>query len=197
MIDIASLAPELNKRLRRINHLTSSATAIRIIESGCIWSRDVDGPANFSLNQIPRDHLDESPEISLQFEFTGSAVLVPWDFPATKYVRNILFIHVTEGLDSPTLDTIKVWAARWPAGSTEYMRCLDFARTKDFIEASRSDPYRQLLLARLMALLGSPKTMRVPVQSEIAKIKSQATNLRLSLMQLWRQRLFGHHPMPD
>jgi hypothetical protein len=195
MIDLSTLDPEIGKRLRRLHHLTSVTTAVRIVQSGCIWSNDVDGAANFSMNQVPNDCLDETPEISLQFEFTGTAILVPFDFPNTQYLADVLYIHVTDGLAAPSLDTIKIWAARWPRGSKANMRCVQFAQIKDFVNASRADPYLQLTLGRLVELLQHPKEMRVPLGSDVYELKKQYPPPKFGKFEELKQRYFGKHPM--
>lgn len=59
MFHFCMFSDEDQRRLRRINHMTSADTALRILRSQNIWSTDADRMTNFSLNQNPVDQLDE------------------------------------------------------------------------------------------------------------------------------------------
>lgn len=196
MRPLCSVREPLQSRLRTIHHTTSVATAIRMLDSECIWSQDIGVPANFSLNQRPEDRLDESPEVSLRFSYQGLGTLVPFDFSVWSYESDNLYIHITEGLYNENLEGLKVWAARWPSGSSKNMTCVGFHLYRDYFESLDSSPGRQLLVQKLIEKFGAGVDFRVPSENEITAIRNKFPITEIGWSRAIWQRWFGKRPMP-
>lgn len=115
---LSLLDSDLQNELRTFYHVTSWHTASRIIKSGCIWSRDLDQFANFSLEEICRDVVAEKPEVVLKFRYDGEGRLIAGS-GYENYEKNILYYHVMNGLYNERLENARVWGPRWPVGSTD------------------------------------------------------------------------------
>lgn len=187
----------LQARLRTIHHTTSVETAIRMLESKCIWSQDLGSPANFSVNQTSLDRLDEPSEVSLCFEYKGTGKMVPFDFSIYCYKPDTLYFHVTNGLNNENLENLKIWAVRWPAGSSNGMKCAGFHLYNDYFKSLNSSPKRQLLVQKLIDKLGDGVDFRVPFQAEIQTIENEFPITRPGKFRALRQDWFGKNPMVD
>lgn len=167
-----------------------------MLDSKCIWSQDVGIHANFSLNQRPEDRLDESPEVSLRFSYQGRGTLVPFDFNALSYKSDNLYIHVTKGLYNENLEGLKVWAARWPSGSSKNLTCVGFHLYRDYFESLDTSPGKQLLVQKLIEKLGAGVNLRVPTENEISAIRNKFPVTAIGWPMVTWQRWFGKRPMP-
>jgi len=148
--------------------MTSIWTAIRIVESSSIWGQDIDDFANFSLNQVPLDRLDERCDVSLSFEFSGPIELVPFDGPSSVK-PDVLYIYVTEWAWTATLTDTKFWAARLAPGSSRYLKCVRAAFTEDFEVLCARELKSALLKKRLIQAIAKSPAVAVP-QTEVERL---------------------------
>lgn len=115
---LSHLDSDLQEKLRNFYHVTSVENAMRIFTSSCIWSRDMDQFANFSLDPFTRDVLDERPEVALKFRYTGEGRLIAGS-GYENYESNFLYYHMMSGLYNQRLENARIWGPRWPVGSTD------------------------------------------------------------------------------
>lgn len=165
-IQFRELNMEDRKRLCQINHMTSANTALRILRSSCIWGTDLDRMANFSLNQVPVDRLDEPQEVSLAFEFSGPVELVSAAAPSASYAPDRLYIYVSQWPSTPTIRGMKVWAARIAPGSTKYLTCTCTAFTREFLDRTVRDSTARLQHSELQDRVARKPSLRVPNSDE-------------------------------
>jgi len=176
MRDLNTLTEPLQNRLRCLHHTTSVDVAVQMLDSKCIWSNDLDRSANFSHNTNCVDRLDNPSEVVLIFRYSGSALLVPFDYPEADYLKDTLYIYVVNGLFNQNLENLKVWAARWPAGSSIGMTCVGFKIHTEFVEDLKTNTSKQAMVNCLIRLIGSGVEMNVPSLDFIrsTQISSQA-----------------------
>jgi hypothetical protein len=167
-LEFSSLDAFTQGRLRRIHHLTSAKTALRILQSRHIWSQDPMGFANFSTNRswTLSGAQHEACEISLSFEFVGPVTLVPMDFNPKSYGKNVLYHHVQDLHTQQKLGvTISIGISRLAAGTSCGLKCTGAVPSDGFSLRCFSDHNSHFLAKRVEAELLAMRTIRVPKDS--------------------------------
>ena len=183
-MDFSSLDAFNQGRLRRIHHLTSAKTALRILQSRHIWSLDSLGFANFSTNRSwpPTGAQQEACEISLSFAFVGPVMLVPMDCNPKNYEKNVLYHHVQYLHTQQKLGaTISIGISRLAAGTSCGLKCTGAVLSDSFSLRCVSDQNSHFLAKRVEAELLATRTIRIPKDS----------NERARLTQLFVPPRFG------
>lgn len=162
MFEFSEFSVSDQQRLRRIHHMTSADTALRILRSQNIWSKDADRMANFSLNQDPVDHLDEPMEVSLSFHFDGPVELISSNGLALGFKQDVLYIFVTRWPWEPKLKGMEVWAARLMPGSQKHLVCDNVTFVDDFIARVKSNPHARLIHREIQATVNCKPRISVP-----------------------------------
>lgn len=197
MRNFYELPQNMQNRLRCLHHVTSVSTAIQILETKHIFSKDIGFDANFSINQNCKDVLDEPEEVSLIFRYSGQALLVPMDFDIRKYQKNVLYIYIESGLYSKNLGNLKAWAARWPTESTQGMRCIGFRLFKGYFQDLRLNYLNQLLVKQLIRSLGAGVELLVPAYEYIDSYQMSKSKINIGAISRFKQQLIGKNPMPN
>ncbi len=184
MFHFCMFSDEDQRRLRRINHMTSADTALRILRSQNIWSTDADRMTNFSLNQNPVDQLDEPREVSLRFHFDGPIELISHHNQQRIFIPDVLYIFVTEWPWEPKLSDLKVWAARLAPGSRKYLVCDGAAFVRDFNDQAKSNPYSRLVQREIQTIVSGKPRISVPkTDAERSQIQSRYPSAQYSLLE--------------
>jgi hypothetical protein len=156
------LEGEAKTRLRRFYHVTSAEAALRILQSGFIWSDAQDLCPNFSSNRSAKAEFGPVQEVWLTFNFDGPAHLVPEEFPASQYVPNALYIHLYEWPDMFDLEGMRVANLRVAAGTSAGLECIGYQATPEFLERCKTDLEATMLLTRIKRLAAIARSARVP-----------------------------------
>jgi len=159
------LEGEAKTRLRRFYHASSAEAALRILQSGFIWSDAQDLCPNFGSNRSFKADLPAPPEIWLSFHFEGPAHLVPEEFPASQYLPNALYIHLFEWPDMFDLKGMRVAHLRVSAGTSAGLECIGYQATPEFVERCKADLEATMLLTRIKRLAAIPRSVRVPASA--------------------------------
>lgn len=198
------LEADARDRLRRFYHLTSAEAALRILQSGYIWSDAPDLCPNFTPNRPPRPTPDApaapdaaEPELCLRFQFAGTAHLVAEDTPAASYAPNALYVHLYEWPDLYSLQGMRVALLRVSAPTASGLECIGFQASPAFLERCKTDIAATLMLTRIKRLTGLSRSIRVPADAaQRAALAAEFPlprfgQLELAQMrfQLWQRRL--------
>lgn len=170
MFRFSSLAAKDQLRLRRIHHMTSAEVALKILRSQSIWSNDLDDLANFSLNQSPDDRLDVDREVSLGFSFSGPIELISANNPPAVMVTDVLYVYVSEWPYVPTIEGMRVWAARLKPGSSKHLVCDHVALVREYAERGQTCPHAQMAQQAIRDLVAKEPVIKVPIQSDRPRI---------------------------
>jgi hypothetical protein len=191
------LDADARDRLRRIYHLTSAAAALRIVQSGFIWSDAPDLCPNFTPNSSSRPTITAAPEVWLGFRFSGPAHLVPDEADATEYAAHSLYVHLYEWPDMFGLQGMRVARIRVSAPTASGLECIGFHATPAFMERCKTDIAATLLLTRLKRMTALSRSVQVPATAaeraevEAAFPEPQFSDMEIYQMRfhLWRRRL--------
>lgn len=198
------LEADARDRLRQFYHLTSAAAALRIVESGYIWSDAPDLCPNFTPNRKSRsgseegtDSTGDEAEICLRFQFSGSAHLVAEDTPASSYAPNALYLHLYEWPDLYGLQGMRVALVRVSAPTASGLECTGFQASPAFLAQCKTDIASTLLLTRIKRLTGLSRSIRVPADAaQRAAIAAEFPEPHFGWMErtqmrlmLWQRRL--------
>ena len=176
-------------RLRRFYHLTSADAALRILQSGFIWSDADDLCPNFGSNRSAKPGFTAPQEIWLTFNFVGPAHLVPEEFSADQYVPNALYIHLFEWPDMFDLEGMRVDKLRVARGTGSGLECIGYSTTPDFVERCKSDLEATMLLTRLKRFAASSRAVRVPGSAdERDVVKRNYPEYKFSAMDVYKMR---------
>jgi hypothetical protein len=156
------LEDEAKTRLRRFYHVTSAEAALRILQSGFIWSDTPDMCPNFGSNRSPKPEFNPKQEVWLAFNFVGPAHLVPEEFPTSQYVPNALYIHLFEWPDMFDLEGMRVSNLRVSAGTAAGLECIGYQATPEFVERCKTDLEATMVLTRIKRLAAIARSVRVP-----------------------------------
>jgi len=170
MFCFSSLPANDQRRLRRIHHTTSAEVALKILRSQSIWSNDPDEFANFSLNQDPDDRLDVDREVSLGFCFSGPIELISATNPPAVLVPDVLYVYVSGWPYVPTLEGMRVWAARLKPGSSKHLVCNHVALVREYEERGQTCPHIQMAQQEIRDLVAKMPVIKVPVKSNRPQI---------------------------
>jgi len=156
------LSEPLQARLRRIYHTTTATNALRIAQSGHIWSKDPCGFANFSINRNPYFAKTHGREVSLSFSYSGEVAMVGADFPPDFYDPNLLYIHFMSWPNNGTKDGMQISAIRAPAGTSKGLVCTGYRLSDDFHWKSRTNPNAAWLADELRTHFSDHLQLAVP-----------------------------------
>lgn len=156
------LEDEAKTRLRRFYHVTSAEAALRILQSGFIWSDAPDMCPNFGSNRSAKPEFNPKQEVWLAFNFVGPAHLVPEEFPTSQYVPNALYIHLFEWPDMFDLEGMRVANLRVSAGTSAGLECIGYQATPEFVERCKTDLEATMVLTRIKRLAAIARSVRVP-----------------------------------
>lgn len=189
-VRFTQLNDDTQQRLRTIYHLTSAKAALSIARTGCIWSNDPDGCANFSLNRNLKSEYTTTPEVALTFKFRGEVHLCEKDVDFAGYPPNTLNLHLIAWPELYGMEGLKVAIARVSGGSEKPLDCVDFKLTPQFIEQCRTDPEAELLLRRLRRQLALGRTVKVP-ESLQERAEAEERMVEVKPEPKWTQKLWG------
>lgn len=176
-------------RLRRFYHLTSADAALRILQSGFIWSDADDLCPNFGSNRSAKPAFTAPQEIWLTFNFVGPAHLVPEEFSTDQYVPNALYIHLFEWPDMFDLEGMRVDKLRVSKGTGSGLECIGYSATPDFLERCKTDLEATMLLTRLKRFAASSRAVRVPESAdERDVVKRNYPQHKFSAMDIYKMR---------
>ena len=176
-------------RLRRFYHLTSADAALRILQSGFIWSDADDLCPNFGSNRSAKPAFTAPQEIWLTFNFVGPAHLVPEEFSTDQYVPNALYIHLFEWPDMFDLEGMRVDKLRVSKGTGSGLECIGYSATPDFLERCKTDLEATMLLTRLKRFAASSRAVRVPESAdERDVVKRNYPRHKFSAMDIYKMR---------
>lgn len=124
--------------MRTIWHATTLRAAESIVENQIIHTKDPDGASNFHPNQSSNNVLDEDPEVTLGFHWSGDI-----EFRSTSDYSQIyddkLTVYVTNGIKNLDLDTIEIWASKLKGVTQDKLSLCDIAIFSDFNERLDKD----------------------------------------------------------
>jgi len=188
---------ETKQRLRRFYHLTSADVALRILQSGFIWSNADDLSPNFATNRTVKPDFGGRQEVCLTFNFMGPVYLVAQEFPASEYVPNALYVHLLEWPDLLHLDSMRIERLRVSQGTSVGLQCTGFNATAEFLERCKTDIEANLLLNRVRRLAALSRSMRVPaspdernaVQSSFLDNRFSTLDVQKMKFSMWKRRL--------
>jgi hypothetical protein len=162
------LDEQLQIKWRRVHHLTTINTALRIVKSRHIWGKSPHGYANFSHEHSPSlREPGHGPMVSLVFDFLGEVRLVSQDFSCDSYVSNVLYIHLLEWPGKVEAGGIRevghmqISAIRLAAGSTGVLNCVGCKLSKD-LEERRLSLRVSMLTQELESAFSQPISISVP-----------------------------------
>ena len=183
------LEGEAKTRLRRFYHLTSADAALRILQSGFIWSDADDLCPNFGSNRSAKPAFKSPHEIWLTFNFVGPAHLVSEEFSSSQYVPNALYIHLFEWPDMFDLEGMRVANLRVSKGTGSGLECIGYNATPAFLERCKKDLEATMVLARIKRFAASSRAVRVPESaSEREEIKLKYPQQKFSAMDIYKLR---------
>ncbi len=159
------LEDDAKTRLRRFYHLTSAESALRILQSGFIWSDAQELAPHFSSNRSTKADFGPGQDIWLTFNFVGPAHLVAEDFPVSEHVANALYVHLYEWPDMYGLDGMRVANVRVSAGTSVGLECIGYQAMPDYVERCKTDLESTLVLTRIKRLAAIPRSVRVPASA--------------------------------
>jgi len=191
-------------RLRRFYHLTSADAALRILQSGFVWSNADDLSPNFATNRTVKPEFGGRQEVCLTFNFMGPVHLVAQEFPASEYVPNALYVHLFEWPDMFNLDGMRVDRLRVSQGTSAGLECTGFNATAEFLERCKTDIEATMLLARIKRLAALSRTVRVPaspeeriaVQRSFPETRFSTLDIQKMKFFLWKRRLLRRFNQP-
>lgn len=184
-------------RLRRFYHLTSADAALRILQSGFVWSDADDLSPNFASNRTVKPGFTGSQQVWLTFNFVGPVHLVSEEFPASEYVPNALYVHLFEWPDMFNLEGMRVDRVRVSQGTSAGLECIGFNATADFLEHCKTDIEATMRLTRIKRLATLSRNVRVPatpaerksVQASFPENRFSALDVLKMKFFLWRRRM--------
>jgi len=183
------LEDEAKTRLRRFYHLTSAEAALRILQSGFIWSDAADLCPNFWSNRTAKSTPNVSQDIWLAFNFVGPAHLVPEEFPANQYAANALYIHLFEWPDMFDLKGMRVDNLRVSAATSAGLECLGYQATPEFLERCKTDLEATMVLTRIKRLAAIARSVRVPATAQERKdIRASFPKATFTTMDRYKMR---------
>lgn len=178
-------------RLRRFYHLTSADAALRILQSGFVWSDADDLSPNFASNRSVRPGFTGSQQVWLTFNFVGPVHLVAEEFPASEYVPNALYVHLFEWPDMFNLDGMRVDRVRVSQGTSAGLECIGFNATAEFVERCKTDIEATMLLTRIKRLAALSRNVRVPATpAERKAVQSAFPENRFSALEVLKMKFF-------
>lgn len=188
---------DAKQRLRRFYHLTSADAALRILQSGFVWSAADDLSPNFATNRTVKPEYGGKQEVCLTFNFMGPVHLVAQEFPASEYVPNALYVHLFEWPDMFNLDGMRVDRLRISQGTSAGLECTGFNATAEFLERCKTDIEATMLLTRIKRLAALSRSVRVPaspaertaVQDSFPENRFSALDIQKMKFFLWKRRL--------
>lgn len=163
------LEDEAKTRLRRFYHLTSADAALRILQSGFIWSDAADLCPNFCSNRSAKPEFSAQHEVWLAFNFVGPVHLVPEEFPSNQYAANALYVHLFEWPDMFDLKGMRVNTLRVSAGTSAGLECLGYQATPEFLDRCKTDLEATMVLTRIKRLAAIARSVRVPASAQERK----------------------------
>jgi hypothetical protein len=163
-ITFKELDRRYQSKLRRIYHWTDAKTALRILRSSHIWSRDPLGFANFDVRRNPHedDVLPRAPEVSLTFKYQGPIQIVDLEFDPANYQRNVMYMHLATGTNFDEFGNLRIRHTRIPAGSTRGLKCFSCRPSVFYREKMMQDPKEVLVAEEIDSLLEEPRPIFVP-----------------------------------
>jgi hypothetical protein len=185
------LDEDARQRLRRFYHLTSADAALRILQSGFIWSDAGDLSPNFATNRTVKPDFGGSQHVWLTFYFVGPVHLVAEEFPPSEYVPNALYIHLFEWPDMFKLDGMRVDRVRVSQGTSAGLECIGFNATPEFVERCKTDIESTMLLTRIKRLAALSRNVRVPATpTERASVRAEFPENRFSSQDVLKMKFF-------
>jgi hypothetical protein len=191
------LESDARDRLRRFYHHTSAEAALRIVQSGFIWSDAPDLCPHFTPNKTSTPELGTEPDICLRFQFSGPAHLVPEEAPVSSYVPNALYLHLYEWPDMFGLQGMRVALLRVSAPCTSGLECVGFAPSPVFLEKCKTDIHATMILTAIKRMTAMSRSVQVPKDAaQRAAIAAKFPLPRFSAWEvlqmrwhLWRRRM--------
>ncbi|NVO07000.1 MAG: hypothetical protein HXX19_14235 [Rhodoferax sp.] len=191
------LEPDARDRLRRFYHLTSAEAALRIVQSGFIWSDTPELCPHFTPNKTRKPEDGTEPEVCLRFQFSGPAHLVPEEALPAGYVPNALYVHLYEWPDMFGLQGMRVAQLRVSAPCTSGLECIGFTPSPAFLDQCKNDIQATLLLTALKRMTAMSRSVQVPQDAaQRAAIEARFPPPRFGTWdvlqmrwQLWRRRM--------
>lgn len=159
---------------QRMYHVTSLSTALRILSSQLIWSKDGDGAANFHPNMTSKNVLDLPAEVSLEFEWSGSTSLEKDSFnvqlngkPGTAYwmITNFSEYKTSE---------LEVWCIKIPRGTSGSLKCVNAVFFSDILEEAKSDGIMDAQVKKICKIVSHGVDISVPTTEAINELKKLA-----------------------
>jgi hypothetical protein len=188
---------DAKERLRRFYHVTSADSALRILQSGFIWSDAPDLAPNFGSNRTTKPEFNGSQQIWLTFNFVGPVHLVAEEFSASEYTPNSLYVHLFEWPDMFGLEGMRVDRLRVSQGTSAGLECVGFNASPNYLERCKSDIEATLLLTRIKRMAALSRNIRVPstpqereaVKVAYPKIHFTGMDVQKMKFQLWKRRM--------
>jgi hypothetical protein len=185
------LEPDARDRLRRFYHLTSAEAALRIVQSGFIWSDAPDLCPNFTPNRDSKLTIPAAEDIWLRFQFSGAAHLVPEDAPASSFVNNAMYLQLYEWPDMFGLQGMRVARVRVAAATSSGLECIGFQANEAFLERCKTDIAATLVLTQLKRLTAISRSMQVPGDAaQRAALQAEFPAPRFSALEIYQMRFF-------
>jgi hypothetical protein len=188
---------DARQRLRRFHHLTHADAALRILQSGFIWSDADDLSPNCTSNRTAKTDFCADPQVWLTFNYVGPVHLVDEQFPPSEYVPNALYVHLFEWPDMFNLQGMRVDRVRVSQGTSAGLECIGYTATPEFLERCKTDIESTMLLTRIKRLAALSRNVRVPATpQERATVKAEFPENRFSRQDvlqmkfhLWKRRM--------
>lgn len=161
---------------QRMYHVTSLSTALRILNSQLIWSKDIDGAANLHPNMTSKNVLDLSAEVALEFEWNGSVSLEKDSFDVQLNGKSDTAYWMITNFSECKTSELKVWCIKIPRGTSGSLKCVNAVFFSEILEEAKSDCIMGAQVKKICKLASRGVDISVPTTEVINELKKLAQN---------------------